>query len=127
MHGVSTWTYGLFFAALGAAIGWGILWAVALLGKLVFRKEAMGFGDVKLMGAIGAFFGWKAVLFTILVSSLVGSIVGVSLVVARRRDMQSRIPYGPYLSLAAVLWVFWGPHLWNLYLRLLTPDYLTVP
>jgi leader peptidase (prepilin peptidase)/N-methyltransferase len=89
---------------------------------MIFRKEAMGFGDVKLLGAVGAFLGARAVLFTILFSSLVGSVVGVTLVLAKRRSMQSRIPYGPYLALAALVWILWGPLLWNVYFDLVTPD-----
>ncbi len=81
----------------------------------------MGFGDVKLLGAIGAFFGWRAVLFTIVVSSFAGSIVGLALVAASGRNLQSRIPYGPYIALAALIWMYWGPVLWSLYLNLLTP------
>jgi leader peptidase (prepilin peptidase)/N-methyltransferase len=114
---------GLMMSAMGAAIGWGILWSVATLGTMVLKKEAMGFGDVKLMGAIGAFLGWRAVLFTIMISSFAGSVVGVTLVLMRKREMQGRIPYGPYLALAALLWIFWGPIVWDAYLHLLTPKY----
>ncbi len=119
LHGAETGRGGLLWGVVGAAAGWGLLWAVAGLGRMAFRREAMGFGDVKLMGAIGAFLGWRAVLFTLVVSSLVGSAVGIGLVVFRRRGMQSRIPFGPYLALAAALWVFWGPRLLDLYLALL--------
>ena len=113
---------GLLHAGIGAAVGWGILWAVAFLGRLAFKKDAMGFGDVKLMGAIGAFMGWKAVLFTLVGSSFAGSIVGITLVLIHGRKMQSRIPYGPYLALAAVVWVFWGPLIVDAYLNLLRPE-----
>jgi len=108
-------------AGIGLAAGWGSLWAVAVLGQFIFKKEAMGFGDVKLLGAIGAFFGWRAVLFTIVVSSFTGSIVGIALVATAGRKLQSRIPYGPYIALAALLWMYWGPALWDLYINLLTP------
>ena len=72
------------------------------------------------MGAIGAFFGWQAVLFTIIVSSFAGSIVGIALILTNRKDMQSKIPYGPYISLAALLWIYWGETWWNWYIRFLT-------
>lgn len=120
LHGRASSFGGLTASAIGAAAGWGLLWAVAILGTAMFKKEAMGFGDVKLMGAIGAFFGWRAVLFTIMASSLAGSIVGIVLVASGRKEMQSRIPYGPYLSLAALVWMLWGPALWDLYIGLLS-------
>ncbi len=113
---------GLFAAALGAAVGWGLLWAVAVLGSLIFRKEAMGFGDVKLLGGIGAFIGWQGVLFTVFASSLVGSIAGISLIVLNKKALQSKIPYGPYLALGALVWVLWGATLAGMYIDLMTPD-----
>ena len=115
LHGQTSMVYGLMWSAIGAASGWGLLWSVAMLGEFIFKKEAMGFGDVKLMGAIGAFFGWKAVLFTVMVSSLLGSVVGIASILLRKKEMQSQIPYGPYLSLAALLWMFWGSAWWELY------------
>jgi leader peptidase (prepilin peptidase) / N-methyltransferase len=121
MHCETSILRGLMFSAIGAAVGWGLLWTVGAIGTLALKKEAMGFGDVKLIGAIGAFLGWQAVLFTIMVSSLAGSIVGIALVTMRKREMQSRIPYGPYLALAALIWILWGPVLWDGYIQLLTP------
>ena len=66
----------------------------------------MGLGDVKFMGAIGAFLGWQAVVFSLMVSSIIGSLVGVSLIVLRKREWSSRLPYGPYIALAAAIWLF---------------------
>ncbi len=106
---------------LGAVVGSGSLWLIAQLGRLLFRKDAMGMGDVKLLGAIGAFLGWTAVLFTLMVSSFVGALVGLGLVLARRKEMQSRIPYGPYLALAAIVWLLWGPSIWDAYANWLVP------
>jgi leader peptidase (prepilin peptidase)/N-methyltransferase len=90
---------------------------------MIFKKEAMGFGDVKLLGGIGAFIGWQGVLFTIFASSLLGSIVGITLVCSKKKEMQSRIPFGPYLALAALIWVMWGPGLTASYIDLMTPDF----
>jgi leader peptidase (prepilin peptidase)/N-methyltransferase len=120
LHGQTEILPGIMQSAIGAAAGWGSLWSVAMLGEFIFKKEAMGFGDVKLMGAIGAFFGWKAVLFTIMLSSFAGSIVGISLIIFGKKEMQSKIPYGPYLALAAILWMYWGETWWNLYISFLT-------
>jgi leader peptidase (prepilin peptidase) / N-methyltransferase len=115
LHGVATVKESLLRACVGAAVGWGFLWGVGALGTLIFRKPAMGFGDVKLLGAMGAFLGWQAVFFIVVVSSFFGSLVGVTLVLSGQRTMQGRIPYGPYLALAAVLWSFWGQAWWNAY------------
>ncbi len=101
---------------LGVVVGGLSLLAVAVVGKLIFRKEAMGMGDVKLLAAIGAFFGWQSTLFTILVSSLLGGVVGLVLVLGRRKGWESRIPYGPYIAFGAVLWMFRGHEIINWYL-----------
>jgi leader peptidase (prepilin peptidase)/N-methyltransferase len=80
----------------------------AVSEEIVLPREAMGFGDVKFMGAIGAFLGWQAVLFSLMVSSIIGSIVGVGLIVLGKREWSSRLPYGPYIAAAAAIWVFGG-------------------
>lgn len=76
--------------------------------EIIQPQEAMGFGDVKFMGAIGAFLGWKAVLFTITISSIIGSLIGVLLIVTGNRQWSSRIPFGPYISVAATLYLLGG-------------------
>jgi len=85
---------------------------------ITLPREAMGMGDVKLMAAIGAFLGWQAVVFSLMASSLMGSLVGCGLIAARRRQWSARMPYGPYLAAAATIWVFAGKRLLG---ALLTP------
>jgi leader peptidase (prepilin peptidase)/N-methyltransferase len=75
---------------------------------IVLPQEAMGLGDVAFMAAIGAFLGWQGVLFALTVSSILGAVVGVTLILLKRLEWSKWIPYGPYIALAATLWVFWG-------------------
>jgi leader peptidase (prepilin peptidase)/N-methyltransferase len=92
----------------------------AQTSKIVLPQEAMGLGDVKFMGAIGAFLGWKAVIFTLVVSSFIGGfLVGIPLVLMGKRGLSSKLPYGPYLATAAALWVFAGPDLVLWYMNLM--------
>jgi leader peptidase (prepilin peptidase)/N-methyltransferase len=120
LHGERTIVASLMASGIGLVLGFGILWLVSVLGKIAFKKDAMGFGDVKLLGAIGAFLGWKAVLFTILFSSFAGSIVGMAFILGGRKEWQSRIPYGPYIALAAVVWILWGQGWWQAYFNWLS-------
>jgi leader peptidase (prepilin peptidase) / N-methyltransferase len=76
--------------------------------RIVLPQEAMGMGDVKFMGAIGAFLGWPATLFSLMLSSIIGAAVGVTLIALRRHAWSSRLPYGPYIALAATVWIFGG-------------------
>jgi leader peptidase (prepilin peptidase)/N-methyltransferase len=81
--------------------------------EIALPREAMGLGDVKFMGAIGAFLGWQGALFSLMASSLVGATVGVILIVLRKREWSSRMPYGPYIALAAAIWIFAGRRIIN--------------
>jgi leader peptidase (prepilin peptidase)/N-methyltransferase len=92
----------------------------AVSSEIVLPREAMGFGDVKFMAGIGAFLGWKAVIFSLMVSSAIGSVVGLTLILMGRR--QSRLPYGPYIAMAAAIWIFAGPELVHWYQRLISPS-----
>ena len=74
--------------------------------SITLPREAMGLGDVKFMGAIGAFLGWQSTVFSLMVSSMIGAVIGVGLILIGRRDWSSRLPYGPYIALAAIIWMF---------------------
>jgi len=79
--------------------------------KITLPREAMGFGDVKFMGAIGAFLGWQATLFSLMASSILGAAVGVTLIALRKQEWSSKLPYGPYIAVAATVWIFAGQRL----------------
>lgn len=95
-------------AVIGAIAGYGALWAVYWGFRLATGKEGMGYGDFKLLAAIGAWLGWQMLPLVILLSSAVGAIVGVSLIVFARRSRDRPIPFGPYLAAAGAIALFWG-------------------
>ena len=101
--GVSWWD-----AALGLLIGGGTLYAIALGYELIRKAEGMGGGDIKLLAMLGAFFGWKSLFFIIFVSSFLGAIVGLMVILIKGKDMKYAVPFGPFLSLAALAYIFWG-------------------
>jgi leader peptidase (prepilin peptidase)/N-methyltransferase len=105
-------------AVIGAAAGYLVLWSVFWLYKLATGKDGMGYGDFKLLAAIGAWLGWKALPLVILLSSFVGAIIGISLIVFARHQKQTPIPFGPYLAVAAVVALFHGTAINNRYLEL---------
>lgn len=104
----------------GLAFGFVFLWLIGFVFSKIVKKEALGFGDVKLIGAVGAFFGPWAVLFTIIVSSFVGAVVGMALILRGKAKLGgfTAVPYGPFLALGVVAWMFWGPRILDWYLRL---------
>ncbi len=103
-------------AVIGAMAGYLSLWSIYWLFKLTTGKEGMGYGDFKLLAAIGAWLGWELLPLTILFSSLVGAVVGISLIVFARHGRNIPIPFGPYLAAAGVLALFWGESLTKMYL-----------
>lgn len=105
----------------GLAFGFGLLWLIRFLGSKAFKREAMGMGDVFLMGAVGALFGPLAVVMVLMLSSVLGSLVGVGLILAAKARLGKfvEIPYGPYICLGCLAWMFYGPELVRGYLRLL--------
>ncbi len=106
-------------AMIGAIAGYLSLWSVYWLFKLITGKEGMGYGDFKLLAAIGAWLGWQVLPLTILLSSFVGALVGIALIVLARRGRNVPIPFGPYLATAGVIALFWGKSPTAAYLGLL--------
>ncbi|WP_163134762.1 A24 family peptidase [Agarivorans sp. Alg241-V36] len=101
-------------AVLGAAIGYGFLWSLFWLFKLLTGKEGMGYGDFKLLAMIGAWFGWQALPLTILLSSFAGALIGISLIALGKNKQGQAIPFGPYLALGGACYLFFGEaiHAW---------------
>ena len=114
--------HALYWSLGGLFFGFGFLWLVGFVFSKIVKKDALGFGDVKLIGAVGAFFGPGAVLFTIIVSSFVGAVVGVVLMLRGKAKLGgfTAVPYGPFLALGVIAWMFWGPGIVGWYLRLMT-------
>jgi len=103
---------------IGAIAGYLALWSVFWLFKLATGKDGMGYGDFKLLGAIGAWLGWSALPLVILLSSLVGAVVGISMIVFARHGRNTPIPFGPYLAVAGLIAMFWGETINRAYLQL---------
>lgn len=93
-------------AVLGAVFGYLILWAIYWLFKIITNKEGMGYGDFKMLAAIGAWLGWAVLPLVILISSLTASIVGITLILLKKQDRATAIPFGPYLALAGIIALF---------------------
>jgi leader peptidase (prepilin peptidase)/N-methyltransferase len=104
-------------AVIGAVAGYLLLWGVYQAFKLVTGKEGMGYGDFKLLAAIGAWLGWQMLPLVVLASSFVGAVVGIALIVLARRGREVPIPFGPYLATAGVIALFWGRPMTDYYVR----------
>lgn len=103
-------------AVIGAVAGYLSLWSVYWAFKLIMKKEGMGYGDFKLLAAIGAWFGWIMLPLVILLSSLVGAVVGIFLIVLAKRGRNVPMPFGPYLAGGALVALFWGESIVQAYL-----------
>jgi len=103
-------------AVIGAIAGYLSLWSVYWLFKLIRGKEGMGYGDFKLLAALGAWLGWQMLPLIVLLSSLVGAVVGIGLVALKGRDHNVPLAFGPYLAAAGALALFWGAPLMQIYL-----------
>jgi leader peptidase (prepilin peptidase)/N-methyltransferase len=110
------WLQGLVDGGLGILLGGGALLFVAGAYYLLTKKEGMGLGDPKLLAMIGAFVGWKGVVFTMVCGSFVGTIVGAALIVVYKKERHYQIPFGPFLALGATLWIWFNPLILRWYL-----------
>ena len=95
-------------ALIGLLIGGGMLFAIAFIYQIITKREGMGGGDIKLLAMIGAFLGWKSLIFILLFSSFSGAIVGIAAMIIKKQDMKYAVPFGPFLSAAAIAYLFWG-------------------
>jgi leader peptidase (prepilin peptidase) / N-methyltransferase len=110
--------FGWLNSLLGIVAGGGSLLVIAYGYQLIAKKDGMGGGDIKLLAMMGAFFGWKAILFIIFAASLVGSLIGVSVMLVRKKDATLAIPFGPFLASAAILYIFYGRQIIFWYLNI---------
>lgn len=115
----AVWT-SLSSAVTGAILGYGILWTIYWLFKLVTGKEGMGYGDFKLLSALGAWFGWQAIPLIILLSSFAGAVLGVAILLIRGQGRDTPMPFGPYLAGAGLIVLFFGEQLIHQYLSLVS-------
>jgi leader peptidase (prepilin peptidase)/N-methyltransferase len=104
-------------SVLGAVCGYLSLWCVYHLFKLLTGKEGMGYGDFKLLAMLGAWVGWQMLPLVILLSSVVGATMGISLIITKDRNRDNPIPFGPYLAVAGWIAFLWGPQITEVYLR----------
>jgi leader peptidase (prepilin peptidase)/N-methyltransferase len=102
---------------IGILIGGGSLYLVGWVYQLLTGNEGMGGGDVKLLAMIGAFIGWQGVLFTIMASSFIGTVVGLAVMIHMRKGMKLKVPFGPFLAIGAIIYIFLGQAIidWYLY------------
>ena len=103
----------------GVLLGGGLFYAIGVLGTAVFKQEAMGGGDIKMMAMVGGFLGWKGVILTTFLGSLLGSVIGIFLIITKGKKMGSKIPFGPYLAFGAIITLLLGEKLlmWYSYAR----------
>lgn len=104
-------------AVIGASVGYMSLFSVFWLFKLLTGKEGMGFGDFKLLAVFGAWAGWQLLPLLILMASVVGAVVGISLMIFKKHQRDQAIPFGPYLAVAGWITLLWGDGIWSWYLQ----------
>jgi leader peptidase (prepilin peptidase)/N-methyltransferase len=103
---------------IGCLAGGGSFYLVAVVGKALLKKDAMGGGDIKMMALVGGLLGWKAIILTTFIGSLLGSVIGVALILIKGREWGARIPFGPYLALGSLASLLWGNDILTWYLNI---------
>jgi len=106
-------------SVIGAISGYLSLWSIFIVFKLITGKEGMGHGDFKLLATLGAWCGWKMLVVIVLTSSLVGAIIGITMIMLKKTERGTQIPFGPYLATAGWLSLLWGPQILQFYFRFL--------
>ncbi len=106
-----------FEAIVGATSGYLILWSSAQIFRLIRGKEGIGQGDFKLLAMFGAWLGWQVLPFIILCASLLGAIIGITLIFLKKHSLQKPIPFGPYIAIAGYIAIIWGQDIFNWYLQ----------
>jgi len=101
-------------AVIGAAAGYLVLWSIYWLFKLATGREGMGYGDFKLLAALGAWFGWQALPTMLLISSVVGAVIGIAILIVQKKGRQTAIAFGPYLAIAGLVTLFFGAQIHRL-------------
>jgi len=108
LHGTSTWRSSLIYSLGGIVVGAGLFWLIRIVGGKVFKKEAMGLGDVKLMAYVGSIVGPSLTLLTTFFAAFLGSAVGLTLIALKKAQISSRLPFGPFICIGAILAFLWG-------------------
>ncbi len=119
LTGMLTWKASL----IGLLAGGGSFWLLSFLYYVIRGKEGLGGGDVKLMAMIGAYTAWPGVLFTVLFASLAGSIVGIGMMFRKKEGLATMLPFGPFLAMGAICYLYWGPAFFRWYFSLGAPGY----
>lgn len=103
---------------LGIVVGGGFLALIGFGYEWIKKREGLGGGDIKMAAMLGAFFGWKGIIFILLMSSIIGSLAGIVLLVVFKKGSKYAIPYGPFLAIGTIIYLFWGGIILNWYLAL---------
>jgi leader peptidase (prepilin peptidase)/N-methyltransferase len=113
--------FGILDSLYGIGLGGGLLFAIAWLYQFFTKREGMGGGDIKLLGMIGAFCGWKGVIFSLVSGSVLGTLVGIPIILAKGQGTRYAIPFGPFLSLGALIFVFFGEAITYVFINFIMP------